>query len=222
MPPPVRGFRITTPYGRRNRRLWPWRGYHTGDDYACPTGTVVRATRAGRVDIVTYAGSFGRYVRVNHGSGITSYYCHLSRTSVRVGQRVSAGTVLGRSGATGNVTGPHVHYEERRRGIPRRPVYNKTSAPPRGYQPPAFPKGLRPGRKKPSAVRLQRALKRAGYMPSSVRENVNYGPRTQNAVARFHNANPQFKSRDRRGRRLKRDVRIGPKGWAFLFRRAYG
>jgi len=85
------------------------------------------------------------------------------------------------------------------------------------YTPPAFPRGLAPGKSSPSAVPLQRALKRLGLMPKSVREHPNYGPETQAAVARYHNKYPQYRSRF-----VRRDVRIGRKGWAALFRRAYG
>ncbi|MFE7853757.1 GH25 family lysozyme [Streptomyces sp. NPDC057403] len=85
------------------------------------------------------------------------------------------------------------------------------------YTPPAFPTGLAPNKAKPSAVTLQRALKRAGYMPSSVKESPNYGPATQAAVAKFHNAHTQYRAKG-----TTHDVAIGPKGWAALFRLAYG
>jgi len=87
------------------------------------------------------------------------------------------------------------------------------------YTPPRFPKGIGPGKSKPSAVALQRALKKAGYMPKSVRENANYGPQTQAAVVRFHNSSygKKYKARG-----VRNDPRIGPKGWAALFRKAYG
>ncbi|MFJ3867916.1 peptidoglycan recognition protein family protein [Streptomyces nigra] len=88
---------------------------------------------------------------------------------------------------------------------------------PKPYTPPAFPKGLAPNKAKPSAVTLQRALKKAGYMPSSVKESPNYGPQTQAAVAKFHNAHTQYRAKG-----VTRDPAIGPKGWAALFRLAYG
>ena len=77
---------------------------------------------------------------------------------------------------------------------------------------PTFPTGIGPGRNKPSAVTLQRQLKRAGFMPSSVKENANYGPQTRAAVARFHNKHLQFRARGK-----DYDPAIGPKGWKFLF-----
>lgn len=78
--------------------------------------------------------------------------------------------------------------------------------------PPPFPLGIAPNRKSPSAVLLQRQLKKAGFMPKTVKEDPNYGPETQAAVARFHNRYTQF-----RNSKVTRDIAIGPKGWKFLF-----
>ncbi|WP_328361364.1 peptidoglycan-binding protein [Streptomyces sp. NBC_00445] len=88
---------------------------------------------------------------------------------------------------------------------------------PSTYTPPKFPTGLAPGKAKPSARTLQRALKAAGYMSKSVREADNYGPQTQAAVVKFHNAHPQYRAAG-----VTRDPAIGPKGWAAMFRLAYG
>lgn len=85
------------------------------------------------------------------------------------------------------------------------------------YRPPAFPTGIGPNKSNPSAVPLQKALKKAGFMPKTVTEHPNYGSQTQAAVARFHNKYTQFRSPG-----LSNDVAIGPKGWAFLFNLAYG
>jgi peptidoglycan hydrolase-like protein with peptidoglycan-binding domain len=88
---------------------------------------------------------------------------------------------------------------------------------PRTYTPPKFPTGLAPNTAKPSAKTLQRALKAAGYLPRNVTEADNYGPQTQAAVVKFHNAHPQYRAAN-----VTRDPAIGPKGWAALFRLAYG
>ncbi|MGW0756120.1 peptidoglycan-binding protein [Streptomyces sp. NPDC002814] len=93
----------------------------------------------------------------------------------------------------------------------------KTAATPKPYTPPAFPTGLAPNKAKPSAVTLQRALKAAGYMSKSVAESANYGPKTQAAVAKFHNAHPAYRAAGK-----SHDSAIGPKGWAALHRLAYG
>ncbi|MGC5343639.1 CHAP domain-containing protein [Streptomyces sp. DT171] len=90
-------------------------------------------------------------------------------------------------------------------------------AKPKPYAPPAFPKGLAPGRKSPSAKSLQRALKAAGFMAQGIAEADTYGPATQAAVARFHQAHPAY-----RGKGLHYDPAIGPKGWAALHSIAYG
>lgn len=82
------------------------------------------------------------------------------------------------------------------------------------YTPPDFPRGLRPGASEPSAKALQRALKAAKYMSSSIPLDDTYGPLTQAAVTRFHDRNPQFAERPG-------DPAIGPRGWAELHREAY-
>jgi GH25 family lysozyme M1 (1,4-beta-N-acetylmuramidase) len=88
---------------------------------------------------------------------------------------------------------------------------------PSSYTPPPFPPGLAPGHSQPSAVSLQRALKKAGCMSASVVESPRYGPKTEGAVARFHNAHPKYRAAG-----VAHDVAIGPRGWAALFRLAYG
>lgn len=93
----------------------------------------------------------------------------------------------------------------------------KAATAPKPYSPPAFPAGLAPGKAKPSARPLQKALKAAGFMPASVVEADNYGPATQAAVIKFHNAHPAYRAAG-----VTRDPAIGPKGWAALFRLAYG
>jgi len=82
------------------------------------------------------------------------------------------------------------------------------------YTPPAFPTGLKPNDASPSAKGLQTALKKAGYLASSVPLSDNYGPKTQEAVKKFHAANPAYGT--------AQDPAIGPKGWAELHREAYG
>lgn len=86
---------------------------------------------------------------------------------------------------------------------------------PPGYSPPPFPEGLAPGRATPSAKPLQRALKAAGYMPWWVWLSDNYGPATEDAVAKFYRAHPELST-------SAYDTRIGPRGWDALHREAYG
>ncbi|GAA1179551.1 murein DD-endopeptidase MepM/ murein hydrolase activator NlpD [Kitasatospora gansuensis] len=88
-------------------------GYHTGVDFRASTGTSVKAITSGTVVKAGNGGSYGNEVVVKHADGKYSEYAHLSSISVSVGQSVSAGQQLGLSGATGNVTGPHLHFEVR-------------------------------------------------------------------------------------------------------------
>ncbi|MET7316798.1 transglycosylase family protein [Streptomyces thermoviolaceus] len=89
------------------------KGYHTGVDFEVPTGTPVQAVAAGRVVSAGWGGAYGYQVVIRHEDGRYSQYGHLSAISVKAGQTVGAGRRIGRSGATGNVTGPHLHFEVR-------------------------------------------------------------------------------------------------------------
>ncbi|MEU5597934.1 transglycosylase family protein [Streptomyces sp. NPDC020298] len=89
------------------------KGYHTGVDFLVPTGTSVKAVAAGHVVAAGWGGSYGYQVVIRHSDGRYSQYAHLSAISVKAGQSVGEGRRIGRSGATGNVTGPHLHFEVR-------------------------------------------------------------------------------------------------------------
>ncbi|MFI8946112.1 transglycosylase family protein [Streptomyces sp. NPDC053750] len=89
------------------------KGYHTGVDFPVPTGTSVKSVAAGRVVSAGWGDSYGYEVVVRHDDGRYSQYAHLSAISVKDGQSVSAGQRIGRSGSTGNSTGPHLHFEVR-------------------------------------------------------------------------------------------------------------
>jgi murein DD-endopeptidase MepM/ murein hydrolase activator NlpD len=102
---------IGTPY-RKAGSSWS-KGYHTGVDFPVPTGTSVKAIGAGQVVSAGWAGSYGYEVIVRHADGRYSQYAHLSAISVKDGQRVGAGQRIGRSGSTGNSSGPHLHFEVR-------------------------------------------------------------------------------------------------------------
>ncbi|GKQ38904.1 transglycosylase family protein [Streptomyces sp. A012304] len=102
---------LGTPYHARGSS-WS-KGYHTGVDFPVPTGTSVQAVAAGQVVTAGWGGSFGYQVVVRHTDGRYSQYAHLSAISVRDGQTVSAGQRVGRSGSTGNSSGPHLHFEVR-------------------------------------------------------------------------------------------------------------
>jgi murein DD-endopeptidase MepM/ murein hydrolase activator NlpD len=91
--------------------------FHPGLDLVSPRGRPVRAGAAGCVEIAHRdTGGYGKLVVLRHSLGMTSWYAHLSKLSVRRGQCVPAGALLGKVGATGRSTGPHLHFELRLRG----------------------------------------------------------------------------------------------------------
>jgi murein DD-endopeptidase MepM/ murein hydrolase activator NlpD len=91
--------------------------FHPGLDFPAPTGTPVRAGAAGRVTWAGWRpGGYGDLVSIAHGGGLKSLYAHLSLVLVSRGEEVAAGALVGRVGATGFATGPHLHFEVRLRG----------------------------------------------------------------------------------------------------------
>ena len=108
---PVTGATIGTPY-HANGSMWA-SGYHTGTDFVVPTGTTVKAIASGTVVTAGWGGSYGNQVVIKHADGKYSQYAHMSQLSVSAGQTVGEGQQIGVSGATGNVTGPHMHFEVR-------------------------------------------------------------------------------------------------------------
>jgi murein DD-endopeptidase MepM/ murein hydrolase activator NlpD len=110
---PVADYHLTAHFGETSRL---WATIHTGLDFAAPTGTPVRAATAGTVTSVGWAGAYGNKIEITHPDGTETWYAHLSRTDVREGAQVATGAVIGAVGATGNVTGSHLHFEVRSDG----------------------------------------------------------------------------------------------------------
>lgn len=109
------------------RRFHPiqqrWKA-HNGVDYAAPTGTPIMATASGTVKFSGWQNGYGNFVEIQHHSGYSTAYAHLSRfgKGVKVGQKVEQGDVIGYVGATGWATGPHLHYEFRVNRVPKNPL----------------------------------------------------------------------------------------------------
>lgn len=124
---PVAYGTISSGFGRRSRPTKGASTYHKGVDYAVPTGTAVRATMAGTVRLLSQGSiGWGHYIIIDHGTvngkKMQSLYAHLSRAIARNGAKVQAGDTIGLSGASGNVTGPHLHFEIHQNGVPTNPL----------------------------------------------------------------------------------------------------
>jgi murein DD-endopeptidase MepM/ murein hydrolase activator NlpD len=108
---PVAGASIGTSY-KMSGSMWS-SGYHTGVDFVVPTGTSLKSVGAGTVVSAGWGGAYGNQVVIRLADGHYAQYAHLSSLSVSAGQAVTGGQQVGLSGATGNVTGPHLHFEIR-------------------------------------------------------------------------------------------------------------
>ena len=107
---PINYTAFTSPFGWRNHPVYGGRRFHYGVDLAAPKGRPIYATRAGTVDTASYNSSAGYYVQINHRDGYRSIYMHMTHYTVRAGQSVKQGQVIGYCGSTGASTGPHLHF----------------------------------------------------------------------------------------------------------------
>ncbi|MFE6841672.1 M23 family metallopeptidase [Streptomyces sp. NPDC057686] len=112
---PVASYTLSATFGKGGSM---WSHKHSGQDFACPVGTPVKAASAG---VVVKAGpngggdgpAYGNAIVIKHANNTYSQYAHLSKIQVRIGQKVSKGTQVALSGNTGNSSGPHLHFEIR-------------------------------------------------------------------------------------------------------------
>lgn len=118
---PVPG-EATSSFGRRSILNGQQRAPHAGTDFKASEGTAIRAPNAGKVVLSADLYFTGNTVILDHGLGLVSYFAHLSTVSVKQGDRVSAGDLIGQVGHTGRVTGPHLHWSLRLAGARVDPV----------------------------------------------------------------------------------------------------
>lgn len=107
---PVIG-RVSSEFGMRENPRYGGQEFHSGLDISAPTGTPVKATADGIVSFSGWSAGNGNLVVIEHGFGYSTFYAHNSSIVVKVGQKVKRGDIIAYSGATGNTTGPHLHYE---------------------------------------------------------------------------------------------------------------
>jgi murein DD-endopeptidase MepM/ murein hydrolase activator NlpD len=115
-------FRFTSKFGFRRDPKTGGRRMHSGVDFAAGSGTPLYATADGVVTHAGWSSGYGRLVKIQHEFGIETRYAHQSKMRVKVGQRVSRGDRIGDMGASGRVTGVHLHYEVRVGGKPVNPM----------------------------------------------------------------------------------------------------
>jgi murein DD-endopeptidase MepM/ murein hydrolase activator NlpD len=107
---PVETYTLSAAFGSGGAR---WANRHTGQDFAVPIGTPVRAVGAGTVVRTACGGAFGMEVVLEHPGGYYTQYAHLASIAVEQGEQVRTGQWIGQAGTTGNSTGPHLHFEVR-------------------------------------------------------------------------------------------------------------
>lgn len=124
---PVDG-RLLSSFGGRTDPFSGEGAVHTGVDLSAAMGTPVHAAADGIVAHASWGGQYGNLVVIDHGNGMQTWYAHLSHFLVVPGQEIRRGEILGRSGATGRVTAPHLHYEVRVGGTPVNPYKYLTTS----------------------------------------------------------------------------------------------
>ena len=109
--------RLNAPFGWRDSPLSGTLEFHSGADLSGKEGTPIHAAFSGQVTEAGFHESYGNYLILDHANGFTTLYAHCSRLLVRMGDRVKKGQLIGKIGATGAATGPHLHFELRLNGV---------------------------------------------------------------------------------------------------------
>lgn len=119
---PVLG-ELSSAYGYRDHPLDGEYSFHKGVDLAADKGTPIAAFASGTVDYIGESDAYGLYIQLNHGNGITTFYCHCSELFARKGETVKIGQTIAAVGNTGNATGSHLHFELKSDGVLLNPMY---------------------------------------------------------------------------------------------------
>ncbi|MEG0795570.1 MAG: M23 family metallopeptidase [Odoribacter sp.] len=114
--------RFSSSFGYRIHPIYKTVKLHAGMDFSGAVGTPIYATGNGRIASTEIEQGYGKCIEINHGFNYKTRYAHLSAYNVRNGQTVKRGDIIGYMGNTGMSTGPHIHYEVRRNGIPVDPI----------------------------------------------------------------------------------------------------
>ncbi len=116
-------YTISSPFGMRKHPILRKYKMHTGLDISAEKGVSIEAAANGTVILSEFdANGYGNYLVVDHGGGITTLYAHASKLIAEVGQKVKAGDIIAKVGETGLATGPHLHFEVRKDGVPVNPL----------------------------------------------------------------------------------------------------
>jgi murein DD-endopeptidase MepM/ murein hydrolase activator NlpD len=127
---PLPASRITSGFAARMHPIRHHLHNHLGIDYAAPKGSPVRAVGTGQVVFAGWQKGYGNVIRLRHSDALETVYAHLSRSSVKVGQSVTRGQLIGAVGSTGLATGPHLHFEFKTDGHQVDPANVARSSPP--------------------------------------------------------------------------------------------
>lgn len=113
---PIEGVQPGSAFGNRVDPITGGIAFHSGLDFASPSGTLIRAAGGGTVAFAGYRSDMGNMIEIDHGSGLVTRYAHASKLNVRTGEVVTPGQIIANVGNTGRSTGPHLHFEILRNG----------------------------------------------------------------------------------------------------------
>jgi murein DD-endopeptidase MepM/ murein hydrolase activator NlpD len=118
----AKGVNFLSGFGYRIHPIFKVKKMHYGIDFTAPKGTAIQATGSGRVVKATRNSGFGNHIVIDHGFGYQTIYAHLSKISIRQGDQVVRGQLIGTVGSSGISTAPHCHYEVHVNGKPVNPI----------------------------------------------------------------------------------------------------